>query len=111
MIMALIYHLVPTQAWEKALDKGVYYPASLEQEGFIHFSTRDQLLESATQFFPDHRELVVLEISEYQLKPHLKYEEAPDGRKFPHYYQRLDLDLVSNTRMLFRNAQGEWEWD
>jgi uncharacterized protein (DUF952 family) len=111
IIMPLIYHLVPPQEWEKALKKGVHQPASLVSEGFIHFSTREQLLESATRFFEEYQELVVVEISEARLAPHLKYEPAGDGRMFPHYYQRLDLELVNDTRMLFRNAKGEWEWD
>jgi len=109
--MALIYHLVPPQEWEKALNKGIHQPDSLAREGFIHFSTREQLLGSATRFFGEYQALVVVEISEANLAPHLKYEPAGDGRMFPHYYQRLDLNLVNNTRMLFRNAQGEWEWD
>lgn len=109
--MALIYHLVAPQEWEQALQKGVHQPPSLASEGFIHFSTREQLLGSATRFFAEHQELVVVEISEAKLAPHLKYEPAGDGRLFPHYYQRLDLELVANTRMLFRNHKGEWEWD
>lgn len=109
--MPILYHLLPPTEWETALRGEQYHPASLASEGFIHFSTQAQLLGSATQFFTDADELVVLEVPEKRLKPQLKYEAAPDGRLFPHYYGPLDLALVENTRLLFRNAQGEWEWD
>jgi uncharacterized protein (DUF952 family) len=109
--MALIYHLVPPTEWEQALEKGSYHPASLASEGFIHFSTRAQLIQSATRFFAGEQVLVVLEIPERRLQAQLKYEAAGDGDLFPHYYQALDIEMVEDTRMLHRNAQGEWTWD
>ncbi len=108
--MAFIYHLVQPKAWEKALDLGVYRPESLKTEGFIHFSTREQVLQSATRFFTEDRELVVVEVHEKRLKPHLRYEEGEPGQSFPHYYQSLPLSLVENTHIISRNREGEWEW-
>ena len=68
--MPLLYHLLSRPEWEATLQSdGPYLPASLETEGFIHLSTRDQLIGSATRFFQQESELVVLEISEKKLKP------------------------------------------
>lgn len=109
--MSVIYHLVPPADWEGALSTGTYRPASLDTEGFIHFSTEAQLLGSATRFFQKLDTLVVLIIPEKRLQTKLKYEAADDGRLFPHYYDSLPVELVEDTRMLFRDAQGAWTWD
>lgn len=108
--MALIYHLLRKDEWEAALEADQYAPASLEQEGFIHFSTREQLLPSATRFFPNDQELIVLEIPEKRLKPHLRYDPTPEGQEFPHYYAPLDLDKVEEVSVLMRDKAGAWGW-
>jgi len=108
--MPLLYHLISRPDWEATLQSdGPYQPDSLLSEGFIHFSTKEQVLKSATRFFQDFSELVVLELSEKKLKPHLKYEAA-DGEDFPHYYAPLPLDLIGDTHMLMRNTKEDWEW-
>ena len=104
----LLYHIVRNVAWEKSLNKGIYKPESLEKEGFIHFSTKEQLLQSATLFFKEDTELVVLEVPAKRMKAHLKWEEAGGGL-FPHYYAKLPIELVENTQMLIRNVSGDWE--
>ena len=108
--MALIYHLISPSDWEKTLNKSSYAPSSLAEEGFIHFSTKDQVLRTASRFFGDASEMVVLEVSEKQVKPDLKWEEA-DGELFPHVYAGLPLEKVTNTRVIWKNPKGEWLWD
>lgn len=39
----MIYHVVSTSDWQKALDQGYYEPSSLESEGFIHASKENQV--------------------------------------------------------------------
>ncbi len=111
--MALIYHLAIPGDWEHALDKEVYVPPHFEAEGFIHCSTEAQLLPSAEKHFKAENELVVLEMSEKhkQLRPILKWEPSRDGELFPHLYGKLPILAVYNTRMLFRNKAGVWEFD
>lgn len=108
--MALIYHLILPKEWEKTLNKSSYAPASLAEEGFIHFSTQEQVLRTAERFYGDQSEMVVLEVSEKQVKPHLKWETA-DGEQFPHVYSGLPLEAIANTRVIWKNKAGTWEWD
>ncbi|MEL6625602.1 MAG: DUF952 domain-containing protein [Bacteroidota bacterium] len=109
--MGLIYHLADPKIWERALSGGAYAAASLATEGFIHCSTKEQLIPSATKHFTDANELVVLEIPEKKVRHLLKMEPAQNGELFPHIYGKIRFDYVENTRMLFRNKAGEWEWD
>ncbi|MEZ4776290.1 MAG: DUF952 domain-containing protein [Bacteroidia bacterium] len=105
----MIYHLATTADWENALRKGVYHTASLASEGFIHFSTKEQMMESANLFFAGYEELVVLEIAEKNIKHLLKWEPAPDRDElFPHVYGPVPLELITDTHMLIRNG-GIWE--
>ncbi|WNJ18050.1 DUF952 domain-containing protein [Pontibacter sp. G13] len=108
--MALIYHLVKQADWLHALDSGTYAPPSLKEEGFIHCSTKEQLMDTIARHYADERELVVLELSEKVVKPILKWETNKHG-EFPHLYGKLRIDWVENTRILFKDGKGEWHWD
>lgn len=105
----ILYHLTETEAWEMALEKGFYAPPSLETEGFIHFSTEAQLLQTAARYFAHTDELVVLEVSEKKVKSILKWEPSTQEELFPHVYGRLELDMIGNTNMLLKNRDGQWE--
>ena len=109
--MAFIYHLAKPSDWEKALEKGSYEHISLQAEGFIHCSTKEQLLPTANIHFKDEQELVVLFISERLVKGTLKWEESRNGELFPHIYGKIQLKHVENTRILFKDKEGKWEWD
>ncbi|GAB4408203.1 MAG: DUF952 domain-containing protein [Bacteroidia bacterium] len=108
--MALVYHLLKPQDWELALQKGVYAPASLHTEGFIHCSTQAQVPLSAARFFEGEETLVVLGISEKVLGKTLRWEPAASGELFPHVYGKLPIEWVADTYMLLRNKDGAWEW-
>ncbi|RMG30742.1 MAG: DUF952 domain-containing protein [Bacteroidetes bacterium] len=108
----MIYHLVTTQAWERFLreDRDIYRPPSLKTEGFIHCSTRAQLLDTAQRHFEGEEQLVVLGIVEKRIKPLLKWEPGREGQVFPHIYGGLPVSAIETTDLLSRNAAGEWEF-
>jgi len=93
-------HIVKRNEWVDATRRGTYAPASLRDEGFIHCSTRAQLIDTANRFYRGQDDLVVLCIDESRLKAELKYE-APtmvhgesSGELFPHLYGELNVDAV-----------------
>ena len=47
----MIYHITSRSAWDEAKARGEYRAPSLESEGFIHCSTRNQLLQVANAFY------------------------------------------------------------
>ena len=109
--MPLLYHLVEPAYWERFLDKDYYVPADYAKDGFIHLSLREQIDGTLARFFADAEELMVLEISEKQVKGKLRYEPGgSEGELFPHYYGKLPIEAVADTRMLLRNKAGVWEW-
>ena len=60
----MIYHITKRAAWEQSLTKGHYSASSLDSEGFIHCSTRDQVLGVAQDLFRGQSDLVLLCINE-----------------------------------------------
>jgi uncharacterized protein (DUF952 family) len=89
----VIYHILPSENWERAREQGDYRPASLTNEGFIHLSTRDQVAGTLSRFFADHSGLILLCIDVARLHSELRYDAA-DGQFFPHLYGPLNLDAV-----------------
>ena len=108
--MALIYHLATSKDWENALESGAYAPASLQSEGFIHASVKEELIPSAQIHFQDQTSLVILVISEKKVKHLLKWEPAREGKLFPHIYGAISLERIENTYLMIRDKEGEWQW-
>ena len=104
----MIYHLTTPRAWELALSRGFYESPSLAAEGFIHCSTKEQLLESARLHFVGHDRLLVLRIAEKAVEKRLRWEPSRNGELFPHIYGSVPLDAVEDQHYLTRNEAGEW---
>lgn len=87
----MIYHWCPSEDWESTGD--VYTTHTLEMEGFIHFSTRDQVERTATSLDRGRRGLVLLSVDESGLE--VFYEDCYEvGEEFPHVYQPVPRESV-----------------
>lgn len=93
-----IFHIVSKSEWEKAKKAGSYEPASLKNEGFIHFSKTDQLLGVANSFYKGKKDLLILKVNIEKLSHELKMEpplEAPmSGMLFPHLYGPMEIEAA-----------------
>jgi len=98
-----IFHITSRRAWETARERGSYRPASLESEGFIHFSGAHQVVQVANSFYQGQQGLVLLEADTALLDAELRWEppaglpapvEGTSEDLFPHLYGPLDLDAV-----------------
>ncbi|HPM76857.1 MAG TPA: DUF952 domain-containing protein [bacterium] len=100
--MHVIFHLVSRDDWAQAQAQGEYRPASLATDGFIHCSTRAQVVDTAGHFFRGRTDLLLLCIDERRTSAPVKYEPpagpAPHDPAieplFPHLYGPLNLDAV-----------------
>lgn len=89
----LLPHICPSDAWQAALLKGEYHTASLLQEGFIHFSTPEQVLVVANNFYRGAKDLVLLWVAPERLHAELRWDLV-ENTHFPHLYGPLNLDAV-----------------
>lgn len=91
----LIYHMCREEEWAAARSAGVYSGSSQDRsDGFIHFSTADQIVESAARHRAGQTGLVLLSVDASRLGPGLKWEPSRAGRLFPHLYGPLPVDAV-----------------
>jgi glutathione S-transferase len=89
-----IFHIAHRADWDAALAAGEYRVSTrgltLDQVGFIHASSADQLSGVAGQFYRDDPEaLVVLEIDDAALGDAVRWEDAGEGELFPHIFRAL----------------------
>ncbi|MET8446670.1 DUF952 domain-containing protein [Streptomyces sp. NPDC005209] len=97
-----ILHITERSLWDAARERGTYEMSTrgrtLQEEGFIHFSTREQLPRVAAFLYgsydgPD--DLVVLVVDPELVGLPVKYEAMePGGEEFPHVYGPLPVDAV-----------------
>lgn len=69
-------------------------------DGFIHFSTADQAVETAARHFSDAHDLWLAAIEEDALSPSITWEPSRGGDLFPHLYGILRLSDVLWCRPL-----------
>ncbi len=93
--MAAIYKICPAPSWREAEAAGVFHGAGIDAEdGYIHFSTADQVAETARLHFADVDDLVLVAVDPARLGPALRHEPSRGGALFPHLYAPLDLAAV-----------------
>jgi len=94
----VIYHMCRADEWALALTTGSYPGSSQDQaDGFIHFSTRDQVWTSAAKHRRGQNGIVLLSVDAAKLGPDLKWEPSRGGDLFPHLYAPLNIDAVLET--------------
>ena len=104
-----IFHLAKPGDWARSTDS--YVPSSVEQEGFVHCSTVDQLPRVAHELYPDGNDLILLTIDTDALDDEtLVYEDLYElDEKFPHIYGPLPTSAVVATGpYLTHLEEGLW---
>jgi len=103
----LIYHMCRRAEWDEALARGAYAGSSQDRaDGFIHFSTAEQLPESARRHRSGQPGLVLLAVDPQSLGEKLSWEASRSGSLFPHLYGTLPLSAVRWVRDLPLGADG-----
>lgn len=93
MTEVLLLHIAPRSRWAAAGD--VYRDPSLDEEGFIHCSTIDQVLIPANERFAGRTDLVLLVIDPAAVAAEIVFEDCYDsGIAFPHLYGPLPRAAV-----------------
>jgi uncharacterized protein (DUF952 family) len=103
----LIYHLARKSDFDSARASG-RYGGSREDgvDGFMHFSTADQVVESAARHRAGEPDLVLIAVDPGRLGGALRWEPARSGTLFPHLYGPLGLELIAWARPLELAADG-----
>jgi len=101
----LIYKICPEALWREAEAAGVFRGAAVDlADGFIHFSTAEQVRETAAKHFAGQRDLVLVAFDDDRLGETLRYEPSRGGALFPHLYGPLDPKAA---RWIARLSSGD----
>ena len=105
--MTLIYKISERAPWREAERDGTFRGAPVDRaDGYIHFSTADQLRETAARHFAGQQELVPVAVDAEALGRALKWEPSRGGALFPHLYGDLPLAAVAWVRPLPLGPEG-----
>jgi uncharacterized protein (DUF952 family) len=105
--MALIYKICDRALWREAERAGVFHGAPVDHaDGFIHFSTADQVRETAAKHFAGQPDLLLIAVDAAALGPAVKWEPSRGGALFPHLHGPLALDAVRWVKELALGPHG-----
>lgn len=92
--MNLIYHITKSTWWNTFSSTDDYESETLNADGFIHCSTREQVSGVLERYYANQGGLLLLHINPALLKAELKYEVATAGQFFPHVYGKINREAI-----------------
>jgi uncharacterized protein (DUF952 family) len=112
MVPERIFHIATAADWRRTLETGTYTTStvgrSLEEEGFIHASRRDQVAGVFDRYYRDAGEhLVLLTIDTARLGDVEVRVEPVGDDTYPHVYGPIARGAVIDVTPLSRNGRTE----
>ena len=103
----MIYHIAKLEDFSLSTSQGSYFPGQFLQDGFIHCSTKNQVLAVANTWFLHSENLVLLEIDEQMLNNDVKLENLEGGQEmYPHIYGEISLAAIPRYSFLTPQSSG-----
>ncbi len=92
----MIFHITSRRPLAAAQAAGVYRGDTLDTEGFLHASRREQVIRVANALFRGQGGQVLLCIESARVRPEIREEPGGPGsqERFPHVYGPLNVDAV-----------------
>lgn len=91
----LIYKIFRGPEWAELRDTGTTRGAPIDLgDGYIHFSTGAQVVETCQRYFAGIDDLVLVVLDSEDFGHYLKWEPSRGGDLFPHLYRALRLNDV-----------------
>ena len=104
---SIIYKICAATLWREAEAAGEFVGVSVDlADGYIHFSTAEQVAETAARHFAGMAELVLVAVDAERLGAAVRYEPSRGGAMFPHVYGKLPLSAVRWVKPLALGAGG-----
>ena len=107
----IIYKICDAALWREAERTRLFHGAGIDmQDGYIHFSGPDQVVETAAKHFAGAADLVLVAVDASALGTALKWEPSRSGALFPHLYGVLPLDAVRWVKPLRLGGDGRHDF-
>ena len=94
-----IFKIATKAQWSEAEAKGVFEGAPIDvRDGYIHFSTAEQLEETLAKHFAGQTDLLIITVESESFGAALKWEPSRGGQLFPHLYAALPVSAALEVR-------------
>lgn len=104
--MSYLYHLFASDQY--LVDPS---PTGLDDEGFVHLSSADQLIATAERWFAGASDLKVVVLEQSVLEDSLRWEDLYDhGELFAHLYAPIPKEAIVGVVALHRDTDGRYVW-
>ena len=106
-----IYKICDAALWREAEVAGEFSGAAVDlADGYIHFSTVEQVTETAARHFAGMADLILVAVDPKALGSALRYEPSRGGAMFPHLYGKLPLSAVRWVKPLPLGPDGRHQF-
>jgi uncharacterized protein (DUF952 family) len=106
--MKIIYKICPEPLWREAEKAEIFTGAAIDIiDGYLHFSTGQQVRETAARHFAGLNDLLLIAIDGDRLGTDLRYEPSRGGDLFPHLYAPLPMSAVLWVKPLPLGDDGQ----
>ena len=106
----MLLHLCSVSDWAAAQQLGERRPASLEESGFVHLSTSEQVHLPANRLFAGRTDVVLLHVDPTLLHAPVRWKTGvatdPSSMIFPHLYGPLPVRAVVDVSDYRPGADG-----
>lgn len=103
----LIYKVCQRQLFEASLAAGSFLGAPIDTaDGYIHFSTAEQLRETLRLYFAGQSDLTLFAVPCAILGDRLVWEPSRGGALFPHLYGELPMSEIGDSAAIAVAADG-----
>lgn len=103
----VIFKIAPQALWAAAQAAGRFDGAPVDAaDGYIHFSTAAQVVETAGKHFAGQDDLLLVAVDAALLGTGLRWEPSRGGALFPHLYGPLPLTAVRWVKPLPLGTDG-----
>ena len=91
---SFVYRILNPEEWVNFKKKKLFSGNNLDKRsGYIHLSSKDQLRKTIEIYFKE-KKIVILKIETKKLKKKIVWEISRGGEKFPHLYDKLNIESV-----------------
>jgi uncharacterized protein (DUF952 family) len=106
--MTRIFKICTAAIWREFEASGRFAGAPIDlTDGYIHFSTAEQVVETAAKHFSAQTDLWLIAVDPALLGDALRHEVSRGGALFPHLYAPLTIDAVIWAKPMPLDADGK----
>ena len=103
--MSKVFKVCEKDEWETVRHNDFFGGSKIDKsDGFIHFSTSEQLKETLEKYFKSKAQLYLVEVNTDNLN--FVWEVSRNKQPFPHLYEPLPLSAVENVYKIFMDTEG-----